>query len=255
MITLKSREQQQLMAEGGVKLKKILNKLLSLAKPGVETKVLDQVAAKMVTEAGGKASFQTVDGYRYTTCMCVNEEVVHGIPDDTLSDGDVLCIDVGILYKGFHIDTAGTIYIDGNLSTGRSKKKSVEAFLNSGRNALQKAISVAVVGNRIGDISFAIENTITNAGYSIVKSLVGHGIGKELHEDPQIPGFLSGKIENTQKLQSGMTLAIEVIYSQGSGEIEYKNNDGWTIVTKDKSLSAVFEKTVVITSKGVRILT
>lgn len=255
MIILKSQQQLRLMAQGGEKLKKILDKLLSLAKPGIETKALDEIAIKMITEAGGKASFQTVDGYRFTTCMCVNEEVVHGIPDDTLRKGDILCIDAGILYKGYHTDSASTIYIDDDQLISSNKKKSIAVFLETGKKALNKAISAAISGNRIGDISFAIDSTVTSAGYSIVKSLVGHGIGKELHEDPQIPGFLSGRIENTQKLQSGMTLAIEVIYSQGKGEIAYKNDDGWTIATKDKSLSAVFEKTVVITDRTVRILT
>lgn len=248
MIHLKTPEEIAIMREGGRRLGTILNDLLTFSQPGVVLMDIERRACELIEKSGATASFKTVPGYKWATCLNVNEVVVHGIPTNyVLHDGDILTIDMGILYKRFHTDTAGT------KSIGVLKKN--EEFLNTGKKALEKAIEQAKLGNRIGHISKVIQETIEGAGYSIVKSLVGHGIGRELHEEPQIPNYLKGAIENTLPLQEGMTIAIEPIYAQGRGEIVYQNDDGWTLATRDRSLTSVFEHTLAITSNGPVILT
>ena len=209
---------------------------------------IEKRANEFIQKAGAIASFSTVPGYKWATCLNVNEVVVHGIPSPyILKDGDLLTIDIGLIYKGFHTDTAGTKTI------GPSKKH--EKFLEVGRLALQRGIKAATVGNRVGDISKVVQETIEGAGYSIVKSLVGHGVGRELHEEPQIPNYLRGTIENTLPLKQGMTIAIEPIYAEGRGEIVYENNDGWTLASRDRSLTSVFEHSLAITASGPVVLT
>lgn len=254
---IKTKEEIKLIKEGGKILSGILVKLLKIVKPGVYTKEIDLFATELIKESGGFPSFKTVKGYKWSTCICVNDEVVHGIPDDRLKDGDIVCIDVGLLYKGFHTDTAWTVIARDQESkrTRDQKDLEIEKFLRVGEETLYKAIAQAKTGNRIGHISKVIEEGVEGNGYFVVKSLVGHGVGKTLHESPQIPGFIDGKVENTMLIKPGMTLAIEVIYAQGTGEIEYKNDDGWTIVTKDGSLSAVFEHTVLVTDNKPLALT
>jgi methionyl aminopeptidase len=248
MIHLKTREEIAVMSEGGRKLGSILEDLLAFSTPGVVLMDIEKRACVLIEKAGATASFKTVPGYKWATCLNVNEVVVHGIPTDyVLRDCDILTIDLGILYKGFHTDTAGT------KSIGLSQKN--EEFLNTGKKALEKAIEQAKLGNRIGHISKVIQETIEGAGYSIVKSLVGHGIGRELHEEPQIPNYVRGAIENTVPLQEGMTIAIEPIYAQGRGEIVYQNTDGWTLATRDRSLTSVFEHTLAIMATGPVVLT
>ncbi len=244
----KTEEEIAVIKEGGSRLKKILQALLQQAKPGVNTSDLDKIADNLIKQAGGSPSFKTVRGYKWATCMSVNDEVVHGIPDDTLKNGDLLCIDIGLLYKGFHTDCAWTIVV------GDSKPE-VRKFLTTGEKALTLAIKQVKAGNRVGHISRAIQKTVESSGYSVVKALVGHGIGRSLHENPQIPGFLDTDIDKTPLLEEGMTIAIEVIYNQGKDEVVYKNNDGWTIVTRDRSLSAVFEHTILVTNGKPLILT
>lgn len=248
MITIKTEKEIAIVKEGGKLLKGILKELLQQAKPGVKTQDLDSKADEFIKKIGGTPSFKTVRGYKWATCICVNDEVVHGIPDDTLKDGDVLCIDIGLLYKGLHTDCAWTIQVG-------SQTPDVHKFLKTGEEALALAVKQAKAGNRVGHISEAIQKTVEGAGYSVVKALVGHGIGRNLHESPQIPGFLDTQINNTPLLSEGMTIAIEVIYNQGKKDVVYKNNDGWTIVTSDGSLSAVFEHTILITKDRPLILT
>lgn len=256
MVTIKDSLEIKTMKEGGRRLEGILKALLQKAKPGIHTADLDRLADKLIKENGAKPSFNMVPGYKWSTCMCVNDEVVHGIPDDILKEDDILCIDIGLFYKGFHTDTAWTIRIKNEeLRIKNEKEVRVDKFLKTGEKALEKAISQAKVGNRIGHISRAIQETIEGGGYSVVKALVGHGIGKKLHEEPQIPGYLNKEIGLTPKIVEGMVLAIEVIYNEGSDKVVYKNNDGWTIVTYDNSLSAVFEHTIAVTNKGAEILT
>lgn len=258
MINPKSLQEIEIMRVGGKKLGYILRQLLLQVKPSVTLTTIEQLADQLIREAGGSASFKTVDGYRWATCLCVNEVVVHGIPTDyALQDGDILTIDIGMLYQGFNTDTAWSLEVGHphhtqkiNVACGDRQK-----FLQVGEEALTKATSQAYPGNHIGHISQAIQSTIEGAGYNVVHSLVGHGVGHKLHEEPQVPGILRSDINKTPLLANGMTLAIEVIYAQGSGDIVYDNDDGWTLATRDRSLSSVFEQTLVVTASGPEILT
>lgn len=257
MSLVKSPEDLISMREGGRKLGTILQKLLDYSVPGISLSQIEAEANRLIAESGGTPSFKTVEGYRWATCLCINEVVVHGIPSNyKLVEGDVLTIDIGLLYKGFHTDTAWTKIIKAQNPKSKAQNEDAkEKFLQTGEEALAQAIARAKAGNRVGDISEAIQSTIEGAGYSIVKSLVGHGVGRELHEPPQIPGFVRGDKGNTPLLTAGMTIAIEVIYAQGSGNVVYANDDGWTIETRDRSLSAVFEHSVEITADGALVLT
>lgn len=242
-----SMNQQEAQTIGGKKLGKILQDLLVMAKPGVSLVTLEERAQEFIKAAGGTPSFQTVEGYSWATCLCVNEDVVHGIPTEyVLEEDDILTIDVGMLYQGYHTDTAWTKRIQ-NSRTKIQNLNTIDDFLKVGEETLWKAIDQARAGNHIGHISQAIQQGVESAGFSVVKSLVGHTVGRELHEKPQVPGFIKGDISNTPLLKPGMTLAIEVIYAQGRGDITYANADGWTITTKDGSLSATFEHTILVT--------
>ncbi len=246
MIDIKTPEEIAIMREGGKKLHSILQKLLEASIPGAVLLDIDKLADELIADSGGSASFKTVKGYKWATCLCVNEVVVHGIPTAyRLKEGDMLTIDIGLLYKGFHTDTAWTKIINAM----------DDKFLEAGKLALERGIKAAKIGNRIGDISKVIQETIETAGYSIVKSLVGHGVGHELHEEPQVPNYLRGAIENTLLLQAGMTIAIEPIYAMGRGEIVYENDDGWTLATRDRSRASVFEHTIAITAGSPLVLT
>ncbi|KKU83167.1 MAG: Methionine aminopeptidase [Microgenomates group bacterium GW2011_GWA2_47_8] len=241
------------MQEGGTKLGVILGQLLHAAQPGVSLIEVEKLAQRLIKEAEGEASFQTVKDYRWATCLCVNDVVVHGIPTDyQLKEGDMLTIDVGILYQGFHTDTAWTKIVR---SQKQDKQNEKERFLKIGEEALWSAIDVARVGNRVGHISQVIQRIVQGAGYGIVRTLVGHGVGRELHEEPQIPGILKTSIESTPELVPDMTIAIEVIYAMGSGAVVYANDDGWSIASRDGSLTAVFEHSVVVTRDRPMVLT
>jgi len=268
MIDVKTKEEIQAMREGGKKLWRILQKLLSESVVGISLQTLEDHAQKYIKNEGGLPSFSTVKGYRWATCLCINDEVVHGIPSPyILQDGDVLTIDIGMIYKGFHTDSAWTKIISTPLSFRppsrnlkmpdqvRHDRLSKETFLKIGEETLKKAISVAKAGNRVGHISQAIEQSITDAGYSVVRSLTGHGVGKTLHEEPMIPEYLDKPLERTPLLVSGMTLAIEVIYAMGKGAIVYSKDDGWTLASKDESLTAVFEQTIGIGESETSVLT
>lgn len=234
----------QAMTEGGAKLGAILKELLNFSQPGVTLKQVEDLAMKRILEAGGTASFTTVEDYKWATCLCVNDVIVHGIPNERmLKDGDVFTIDIGMIYNGFHTDTAWTKIVK---SQKLKVKSEDENFLEVGKEALRQAIAVIKPGNRIGHISQTIQNVVEGAGYGVVKSLIGHGVGEELHMPPQIPGYLKGKVESTLPLVPGMTIAIEIIYTMGNPAVYYSNDDGWSIATRDHSLSAVFEQTVLI---------
>jgi len=246
------------MHEGGRKLGRILEHVTEHATCGISLLALERLADDLIRKEGGQASFKTVKGYKWATCLCVNEAVVHGIPVEyTLRDGDILTVDIGLLYQGLHTDTAWTIEVGHKEKHPNNPKSCREKqdFLAVGQKALWHAISQATAGNRIGHISKAIQDTIEQAGYNVVRTLVGHGVGKELHEEPQIPGILKGALESTPMLENGMTLAIEVIYAMGSGSIVYENDDGWTLSTRDRSISAVFEHTICISEDKPAILT
>ncbi len=252
MISIKTEEEIARMREGGRILAGVLERLKKEVKPGITTEHLDKLGEKLILEAKGRPSFKMVRGYHWTTCLSVNEVVVHGIPDGyKLKRGDILGIDIGIFFKGFHTDMSDTVVVGGLKGTPASSVN----FLKAGQAALEKATAEAKVGNRVGHISQAIGETISRAGFSPVKALVGHGIGRQLHEEPPIPCFLRERLEKTPLLKEGMTLAIEVIYNQGDADVVYKNEDGWTIQTADNSLSGLFEQTLAISAKGPIVLT
>lgn len=249
----KSPDEIAAMKEGGQKLGAILDELVVMAEPGVSLMAIEMHAQSLIRASGGTPSFMTVEDYKYATCLCVNEAVVHGIPTDyILEDGDVLTIDVGLLYKGLHTDTAWTKIVH---SAKLTVDNAVVKFLQAGETALFAGIAQARAGNHIGHISKALQQAIEGPGYSVVRSLVGHGVGHELHEAPHIPGFLKGPIEKTPVLVEGMTIAIEIIYAMGRGDVVYDRGDGWTIATRDRSLAAVFEHSLVVTSGQPIILT
>jgi methionyl aminopeptidase len=257
MILLKSPEEISIMREGGQKLWRILQILLKEAVVGVSLETLECHAREHIQKAGGTPSFMTVKGYQWATCLCLNEQVVHGIPREyILKEGDLLTIDVGMAYKGFHTDTAWTKIIQQKTKDNKQKAdEKKERFLKVGEETLKKAIGAAKAGNRVGHISDAIESSITDAGYDVVRSLTGHGVGKKLHEEPMIPEYLDKPIEKTPLLTAGMTLAIEVIYAMGIGAIIYLNEDGWMLATKDRSLTAVFEQTIGVGERETFVLT
>lgn len=253
MIHIKSQDQIAKMRVGGKMLANVLFETLANIKPGVSELEIDELAEKLILQKGGDPGFKLVKGYHNTICVATNEIVVHGIPTKrTFAKGDVVCIDCGVYYGGLHTDMAETIYLDDPKDPLRKKK---QQFLATGKQALKEAISVATAGNRVGHISQVIQRIVEGSGYSVVRNLVGHGVGQELHEEPEIPGFLERPVEKTPILKEGMTIAIEIIYNMGKSEVEYASADGWTIKTADGSLSAVFERTVLITKDKPEVLT
>lgn len=242
----KTDQQIEIMKTSGKIAAEALKKVRQYVKAGISCQELDKLAEKEIRSRGATPSFMTVDDYKWTICTTVNHEVVHAIPTDkVLMDGDIVGIDIGALYKGYHSDLAITVPV-GKISDETKK------FLTIGKKTLVEAIRCAKVGNTIGDISQTIQKGIESNGYSIVESLTGHGVGKNLHEDPLVPGV--GKKGQGPKIQKNMTLAIEVIYAKGSPEVVLESN-GWTISTKDASLAGLFEQTVAITNDGPIVLT
>jgi len=222
--------------------------LQKAVKKGVSAYDIEDLACKLIKKTGGEPSFKKVPGYSWATCVNVNDQVVHGIPKKTtiIKKGDVVSVDVGLFYKGFHTDTS--------FSVGVEAADDVNRFVKAGERAVAKAIKQCLAGNYIYDLSKAMESVIVGEGYSPVTSLVGHGVGKNLHEEPQIPCFTYGKREETQQLKEGLVLAIEVMYGQGSGEV-VKEEDGWTISTADGKISGLVEETVAIEADGPFVLT
>ncbi len=251
MIDIKTEEETQTMRKGGRILATALREVLEHVKSGVSELELDARAEELIRKHGAEPGFQKIPGYKHTICVSTNDVVVHGIPTAyRLKKGDVVGIDCGVFYKGFHTDMAETIQVESGA------KNDVSKFLETGKRALGEAIKVARVGNRIGHIAKTIQDIVEKqGGYSVVRSLVGHGVGRELHEEPEVPGFVHGPIEKTPLLQEGMTIAIEVIYNMGKSDVVYRGDDNWTIVTKDGSLSGVFERTVAVTRNGPVVLT
>ncbi|MBI3093009.1 MAG: type I methionyl aminopeptidase [Candidatus Levybacteria bacterium] len=255
MVDIKNKKEVETMSEGGRILAEVLFEVLKKIKPGVSELELDQLAEKLIREKGAEPGFKKVKGYNHSICVSANDVVVHGVPTEyRLREGDIMGIDCGVFYKGFHTDSAQTVRVQ-NSKFKIQNSDDVDRFLSTGKKALGEAIKQAKVGNRVGNISKTIQDIVEGARYSVVRTLVGHGVGRELHEEPEVPGFLMGAISKTPPLSEGMTLAIEVIYNMGKSDVIYANNDGWTIKTKDGSLSAVFERTVVVTEVGSVILT
>ncbi len=247
---IKTPEEITIMRKAGRMLGEVLEETLKNVKPGVTELALDTIAEKLTFEKGGEPGFRKVPGYKHTICVATNSVVVHGIPKERkLVEGDIIGIDGGVFLEGFHSDMAETVAV-GNV------KPELKKFLQAGKDAMYAGIRQAKAGNRVGDISQAVQEIVEKqGGYSVVRSLVGHGVGRELHEDPQIPGYLEKKIEHTPLLEAGMTIAVEVIYNMGGRKVVYEGSDDWTIESEDGSLSGVFERTIVITEAGPELLT
>lgn len=234
----KARTSNRIVAE-------VLNRLREKVKPGVRTRELDKLAAEIADKRGAKPAFKGYNGYPYALCVSVNEVVVHGMPSERiLEEGDIVGLDFGVCYQGFFGDAAIT------LPLGRVTQKA-SRLMQVTEQSLYAGIEQAKAGNRLGDISAAVQDLVEAAGYSVVRDFVGHGIGKSLHEEPQIPNF--GKKGRGIELKSGMILAIEPMVNEGNYKVEILS-DGWTVVTKDGSLSAHFEHSIAITDNGPEIL-
>jgi methionyl aminopeptidase len=243
---VKTEEEIELMRNSSRVVAQTLRLAGELIKPGMTTLELDTAAEEFITSNGGLPSFKGYRGYPASICASVNSEVVHGIPGKReLKEGDIISIDVGVLKDGYHGDGAATFGV-GKISQAASR------LLRATRSALMAGIEKAVAGNRIADISRAIQGVVESAGYSVVTDLVGHGIGQQMHEEPQVPNFVVPG--ESPELLSGMTLAVEPMVNMGGGEVKMKG-DGWTVVTKDGSLSAHFEHTIALRANGAEILT
>lgn len=245
-IHIKTDEEIKSMREGGRILGQCLKELADLAKPGISTYDLDQYAEKFIREHDGIPSFKGYHGYPATLCTSIDHVVVHGIPSPTeiLKDGDLIAIDCGIIYKGLHTDSTVLVGV-GNIS------KEKHRIILAAEETLSKAIDSIKPGIRVGDLSKVIEHSIREHGYSPVEELTGHGVGRNLHEEPHIPNRYE---EDGPILKKGMTLAIEPIFAVGSPKIRTLN-DNWTIVTVDGSYAAQIEHTILITETGCEILT
>lgn len=251
MIDIKTPEQIKIMQHGGHILATVLGEVMDAAVPGVTELELDKLAEKRIRELGGEPGFMKVHGYHHATCMSTNDVVVHGIPGSyVLKPGDIVGVDCGVYYKGFHTDMS-----DSKIVPGGDVHKNVEKFLKIGKIALDESIAQAVIGNRVGHISHTIQRIVEKeAGYSVVRSLIGHGVGRELHEEPEVPGYLHGSINRTPELKEGMTIAVEVIYNMGTPEVML-DPDHWTIRTEDGKLAGLYERTIAITKDGPLMIT
>lgn len=247
-IGVKTKKEIKIMAEGGRKLAEIKKKLGEEIREGVNAEEIEREAERLIARTGGTPSFKMVPGYTWATCINVNEGVVHGIPKKEIvfEKGDVVSVDLGLFYKGFHTDTSFTV--------GIGPDNKLKTFLNVGKSALRAAIRKAGVGKRVYDISNAIEEKVKWAGYNPIRALVGHGIGKDLHEEPQIPCFVKGERGKTPQIPEGAVLAIEVMYTKGKPDVQLAE-DGWTIKTQDGKIAALFEETVAVTKNGPLVLT
>jgi methionyl aminopeptidase len=246
MISLKSKSELNKIRKSGLIVAKTLKYLKSKVKPGITTRQLDIEAANFINKHKARAAFFGYRGYPGHICVSINEEVVHGIPGDrVLLDGDIISLDVGVELDGYFGDAAITVGVG---------KISVEAqrLMDVTRDALYKAIDVARKDNHLSDVSNTVQSYVEKFGFSVVRDFVGHGIGVNLHEEPQIPNF--GKPGNGIRLQPGMVLAIEPMVNAGTWKVEVLD-DGWTAVTKDNALSAHFEHTICITHSKAEILT
>ena len=246
MITLKSKREIELLKEAGHIVYLTHQYLRPHIKAGIKTIELDRLAEDFIRSKGATPSFKGYEGFPYTLCISINDEVVHGFPSErTLKDGDIISIDIGACYKGYHGDSAWTYQV-GEISS------EAKYLLEHTEKALYEGIKQAKVGNRIGDISAAIEKYATKHNLGVVKELVGHGVGTSVHESPDVPNY--GKEGTGPRIKDGMVIAIEPMLTSGSPDIYVEDND-WTVVTDDGSLSAHYEHTIAITNDGVIILT
>ena len=249
MISLKSAREIDILRRANVIVAEILKELKEKVAPGVTTAELDTLAEELTHKKKARPAFKgyTMAGrvYPCTLCASINEEIVHGIPSDRkLKEGDIVGLDFGVIYEEFYGDAAITVGV-GNVS------EEAECLMRVTEEALYKGIEQLREDRRLGDLSAAIQETVENAGFSVVRAFVGHGIGKKLHEEPPVPNY--GEPDRGLRLREGMVLAIEPMVNVGGYEVEIKE-DGWTAVTKDRSLAAHFEYSVAITKNGPYIL-
>ena len=247
MIVLKTGRELEIMKEACRISAGALQLIGKAIEPGVTTAELDRMAEKYILSQGAKPNFKNYQGYPATACISVNHEVIHGIPSSkrVIKQGDIVSVDLGALFNGYHGDNAAT-FACGDISDEAKR------LLEATEQSLYEGIKAAVAGNRIGDIGNAVQSFIESKGFSVVRKFVGHGIGTALHEAPEVPNF--GSAGRGIRLMPGMTLAIEPMVNAGGYDVEIMP-DGWTVLTKDGSLSAHFEHTVAITSSGPKILT
>lgn len=249
MINIKTPKELEIMKKGGHILSQVMRELVSFVNEGVSEIEIDKLAEKLIIKKGAEPGFKKVNGYKYSVCLSTNDVVVHGIPTDyKLKNGDIIGIDCGVFYNGFHTDMSETVIV------GKSEDLEKEKFLRVGKIALEEAIREAKIGNHVGHISKTIQDIVEENNYSVVETLVGHGVGRELHEEPEVPGFLIEPIEETPKLKEGMVIAVEVIYNMGKPDLKL-DKDGWTLRTQDGSLGGLYERTVAITKNGPQVLT
>lgn len=254
MIYIKNEEEIKLMEESARVLKLVLKAIEKEIKPGVTTGYLNKVAEKTMKENGAIPSFKGVEcpyeggpDFKWAICTSVNDEIIHGIPSDdvVLKEGDVLCVDLGTYKNGFHSD-AGRTYGVGKIS------KTAEKLIKTAESAFFCGVDQALEGNRVGDISNAIEMYVRKQGFTLLREFQGHGIGREMHEDPGVPNI--GKKGTGPRLKNGMALAIEPMICEGKPDV-YVADDLWTIKTEDGKLTAYYENTIVLTKDGPKILT
>jgi methionyl aminopeptidase len=248
-IVYKSPEELRIMRESGLIAAAILDEMCEAARPGVSTWDLDQIARRGIEKHKVKSAFlgYASPPYPAVVCTSINEVIVHGIPrkNEVIKDGDIIGIDFGIFHQGYCADTARTVMI-GQVSPERRK------LVETAAQALELGIQQCRVGQRLGDIGHAIQSHAESHGYSVVRQFVGHGTGRQMHEDPQVPNF--GKPNDGKRIKSGLVIAVEPMVNAGAPDVEVLD-DNWTAVTKDRSMSAHFEHTIAITEEGPWVLT
>lgn len=246
MISIKTPEEIEIMAEGGRMLATILKKLEAEVRPGITTKELNDIAEELIFGYGAKPNFKGYGGFPTAICTSVNEEIVHAVPSNrVLNEGDIITLDLGLLYKGFNTDMAATVPVG-------TVDSEILRLIRVTKKALKRGINKAKIGNTFGDIGNTIQRYVESQGYSVVRDLCGHGIGRKLHEDPQILNY--GKRHSGPKIKEGMTFCLEPMVTMGDWRIKESKRDGFGLVTVDGSLSAHFEHMVAATKNGPRIL-
>ncbi len=246
MITIKTAQEIELMRKANLIVRDTLDLLRDNIKEGMTTKALDKIAYDYITKCGAKPSFLGYDGFPASICTSINEQVVHGIPSDkvVIKEGDIVSVDCGSIYKGFNGDAARTFMI------GKVDEK-VKKLVEVTEQSFFEGVKILKEGVRLGDLGHAIQSYAESFGYGVVRALVGHGIGRDMHEDPEVPNY--GRAGHGLRLRKNMTIAIEPMINMGTHDV-YILDDGWTIVTADNLPSAHYENTVAITEDGVEIL-
>jgi methionyl aminopeptidase len=247
VIIRKSAEEIDRMRQAGRVVANVFDAIREAIRPGVRTIELDRIVEKVIRSAGCVPSFLGYRGFPASACISLNEEIVHGIPGDRrLGDGDLLKVDVGAIHQGYHADSAWTFYV------GEVPPPEIEKLMRATEDALWAGISQARAGNRVGDISHAVQQVAEGAGFSVVREFVGHGLGQVLHEDLQIPNY--GPPGRGPRIEEGITIAIEPMVNVGDWQTELLP-DGWTLVTADRSLSAHYEHSIAVTGDEPLVLT